>query len=137
MRTHKNTHTHAPNVKTNNNGRLTLTYTPHAYSQVQVLISQRGNQPQTQEVVPFPAGVETGRPPQHQPRLVSALPEPEQPGPGPPAPNDHHPRPERGPSTKERSTWTKLARQPELPPEETVPIPQQILIPTPRASQPQ
>ncbi|MEQ2316630.1 hypothetical protein AMECASPLE_034328 [Ameca splendens] len=36
MRTHKNSHTHAPNVKTNNNGRRTLTLTIHTlYSQVQ------------------------------------------------------------------------------------------------------
>ncbi|MEQ2246435.1 hypothetical protein ILYODFUR_038411 [Ilyodon furcidens] len=32
MRTHKNTHTHAPNVKTNKNGRCTLAHTPHTYS---------------------------------------------------------------------------------------------------------
>ncbi|MEQ2291891.1 hypothetical protein AMECASPLE_017492 [Ameca splendens] len=35
------------------------------YSQVQVPIPHRDNQPPTQEVVPFPPGVETGRPPQH------------------------------------------------------------------------
>ncbi|MED6244356.1 hypothetical protein ATANTOWER_006104 [Ataeniobius toweri] len=33
------------------------------YSQVQVPIPHRGNR--TQEVVPFPPGMETGRPPQH------------------------------------------------------------------------
>ncbi|KAK5619694.1 hypothetical protein CRENBAI_008953 [Crenichthys baileyi] len=40
-----------------------------------------GNQPQTQEVVPFPQRVETGRPPQHQPRLVPSLPDPPTPVP--------------------------------------------------------
>ncbi|MEQ2256674.1 hypothetical protein ILYODFUR_026456 [Ilyodon furcidens] len=32
MHTHKNTHTHTADVKTNNNGRRTLTHTPHTYS---------------------------------------------------------------------------------------------------------
>ncbi|MED6243407.1 hypothetical protein ATANTOWER_019700 [Ataeniobius toweri] len=32
MRTHKNTHTHTPNVRTHNNGRRTLTHTHHTYS---------------------------------------------------------------------------------------------------------
>ncbi|MEQ2279533.1 hypothetical protein AMECASPLE_010533 [Ameca splendens] len=32
VHTHKNTHTLAPNVKTNNNGRHTLTHTPYTWS---------------------------------------------------------------------------------------------------------
>ncbi|MED6236435.1 hypothetical protein ATANTOWER_009162 [Ataeniobius toweri] len=32
VHTHKNTHTHAPNVKTNINGCHTPTHTPHTYS---------------------------------------------------------------------------------------------------------
>ncbi|MEQ2288392.1 hypothetical protein AMECASPLE_022093, partial [Ameca splendens] len=32
MHTHKTTHTHAPNIKTNNNGYCTLTHIPHTYS---------------------------------------------------------------------------------------------------------
>ncbi|MEQ2221667.1 hypothetical protein ILYODFUR_018056 [Ilyodon furcidens] len=73
MRTHKNTHTHAPNVKTNDNGSRTLTYTPHTYSQVQVPFLTWATSPQTQEVFPFPPGVETGRLPQHL-NLVRASP---------------------------------------------------------------
>ncbi|MED6253138.1 hypothetical protein ATANTOWER_022990 [Ataeniobius toweri] len=46
MRTHKNTHTRAPNVKTHNNGHHTLTHTPHTpYSQVQVPIPQSPPRP--------------------------------------------------------------------------------------------
>ncbi|MEQ2200827.1 hypothetical protein XENOCAPTIV_003705 [Xenoophorus captivus] len=64
MRTHKNTHTHAPNIKTNDNGRCTLTLTPPTYStRCQYPIGTTS--PRTQEVVPFPPGVETGRPPHH------------------------------------------------------------------------
>ncbi|MEQ2165119.1 hypothetical protein GOODEAATRI_013745, partial [Goodea atripinnis] len=63
MHTHKNTYTHVSNVKTKHNGRRTLSHTPHKYY---ILPGPAwGNQPRTQEVVPFPPGVETGRPPQH------------------------------------------------------------------------
>ncbi|MEQ2254070.1 hypothetical protein ILYODFUR_039164 [Ilyodon furcidens] len=76
--------------------------------------------PRTQEVVPFPPGVETVRPPQHQPSLVPAPPNPN----ATPVPNDLHPHPEMGPSTKEGSTWFKRVHQPEVAQDETIPTPQ-------------
>ncbi|KAK5610761.1 hypothetical protein CRENBAI_026869 [Crenichthys baileyi] len=74
----------------------------------------------TQEVVPFPPG---GEDRQHQPRLVPAPPNPSDPNPDPSVSKNPHPNPERGPCTKDRSTWSKRARQPELPLDETVPTP--------------
>ncbi|KAK5608094.1 hypothetical protein CRENBAI_004768 [Crenichthys baileyi] len=47
------------------------------YSQVQVLIPQRGNQLPDPGVGPLHSGIETDRPPQHQPKLVPVPPEPE------------------------------------------------------------
>ncbi|MED6282538.1 hypothetical protein CHARACLAT_033124, partial [Characodon lateralis] len=47
-----------PNVRMNNNGRHTLTHTPHAYS---ILPGPGATSPRTQEVVPFPPGAEAGR----------------------------------------------------------------------------
>ncbi|MED6254731.1 hypothetical protein ATANTOWER_032382 [Ataeniobius toweri] len=103
---HKNTHTHAPNLKTNNNGCCTLTLPIHTlYSQVQVPIPHRGNQS------PDPGGPLPSR---GRDRQTAPTPEP---GPRPPAPtpvpNDPHPHAKRGSCTKEGSTWSKLARQPE------------------------
>ncbi|MED6262901.1 hypothetical protein ATANTOWER_028912 [Ataeniobius toweri] len=67
--------------------------------------------PRTQEVVPFPPGVETGRQRLHRP-------DPGDPDPAPapnPVPNNPHPPPETGLCTKEGSIWPKPARQPEPP----------------------
>ncbi|KAK5611888.1 hypothetical protein CRENBAI_007104 [Crenichthys baileyi] len=54
--------------------------------EVQVPIPQRGNQPPDPGGGPLYSSVDTGKPPKHQPRLVLALPEPEQPW--------HRPRPQ-------------------------------------------
>ncbi|MED6268143.1 hypothetical protein CHARACLAT_019241 [Characodon lateralis] len=90
MRTNKSTHTHIPNVKTNNSGCHTVTHTPHIYS---VLPGTGANTLESQPAPsaasgggPLPAGMETGRPPQQQSRLVRAPPEPEQPRPRPRSP---------------------------------------------------
>ncbi|MEQ2235603.1 hypothetical protein ILYODFUR_004009 [Ilyodon furcidens] len=73
MRTHKNTHTHAPNVKTNNNGRRTLT--PNTYS-----------------ILPGPgADTPKGQPDPGGGPLPSRQPEPAQNSPNPPMNSDPNP----------------------------------------------
>ncbi|KAK5606374.1 hypothetical protein CRENBAI_022214 [Crenichthys baileyi] len=49
------------------------------HRQVQVLIPHRHNQPPHPGGGPLPSGMDTGRPPQYQPRLVPAPPKPERP----------------------------------------------------------
>ncbi|MEQ2297632.1 hypothetical protein AMECASPLE_036570, partial [Ameca splendens] len=58
MCTQKNTHTHAPNTKTYNNGYCTPTHTPHTYSipPGPGADTPWGNQPPDPGVVPFPPG---------------------------------------------------------------------------------
>ncbi|MEQ2240913.1 hypothetical protein ILYODFUR_019967 [Ilyodon furcidens] len=100
LRTHKNTHTRKPNVKTHNNGRCTLTCTPHKCC---ILLGPGTN---TTEGPPTPggplhSGVETGRLSEHQSRLVPALPRPNRPRPKSkppsPTPTPNDPCPHRGP----------------------------------------
>ncbi|KAK5615062.1 hypothetical protein CRENBAI_006188 [Crenichthys baileyi] len=77
----------------------------------------RGLQKHCTSIAPGPARISAGT-------TKSKLP---QPGPRPPTPtpvpNDPHPHPERGPCTKEGSTWSKQAHQPEPPQDETVATP--------------
>ncbi|MED6250321.1 hypothetical protein ATANTOWER_029387 [Ataeniobius toweri] len=105
MRTHKNTHTHAPNVKTNSNGRRALTPTPHKFSiRPGARYPIGATSPWTQEVFPFPPRVETGRLPQHLNLGWASLGcclNLSDPGPNPdPSPQRPHPHLERGPCTK-------------------------------------
>ncbi|MEQ2312004.1 hypothetical protein AMECASPLE_026440 [Ameca splendens] len=87
------------------------------YFQVQVPIPHSGNQPPEPGGGPIPSkggDRQTAKAP--EPGLV---PEPER-----PRPSDPHPHPQRGACTKERSTWSKLAHQPQPPQDEIIPTPQ-------------
>ncbi|MEQ2231066.1 hypothetical protein ILYODFUR_035566 [Ilyodon furcidens] len=84
LRTHKNTYTHTPDIKTQNYRLHTLISTPHTHSILPGpgTKAQRGNQPSAC-LQPLYSRVETGSPPSHQSRLEPTPPEPGQPQPRP------------------------------------------------------
>ncbi|MED6268716.1 hypothetical protein CHARACLAT_025213 [Characodon lateralis] len=97
------------------------------YFQVQVPIPHRGNDPgggtlpsrgKDRQTTPAPAQTSAGTTQTRATRSQTPSPTPLTPT---PVPNDPHPHPKRGPCTKEGSTWSKRARQPEPPQDETVP----------------
>ncbi|MEQ2278829.1 hypothetical protein AMECASPLE_003214 [Ameca splendens] len=118
MRTHKNTHTHIPNVRQTTMDVVPLLTLPiHTlYSQVQVPIPHRGNQPQDPGGGPLPSGggdrQTAPAPAQTSAGTAQTRATPVQtPTPCPnPIPSDPHPHPERGHVQKKGSTWSKQAR---------------------------